>query len=115
MRAKSKLGIRTKLGFATGALEEAMVIALRRNLGLKVERYRRAASFETIRQAKGIFDLNLSLNVLAVDQAQASATVLDGAHCLNSYSGGVGVGRGILQRAATLQPASNVQMIVLSA
>ena len=42
------------------SLEEAIIAAMRRNLGLQVQRYRREQAFTGIMGAQGIFDLNLS-------------------------------------------------------
>ena len=60
-------------------LEEAIVIALRNNIGLQVERYRRASANEGIRQSLGPFDLNLGLSASGSEETSASASALDGA------------------------------------
>ncbi len=60
------------------SLDQAILLALRNNLGLQVERYRRASAYEAIRRNLGIFDLLLSVNLSAFDETSPSASALDG-------------------------------------
>ena len=61
------------------SLEEAIIIALRNNIGLHVNRYRRAESWEQIRMSQGIFDLGLTITSGAFSETSPSATAIDGA------------------------------------
>jgi len=61
------------------SLEDAIVTALRRNLGLQVQRFRRAGAYEFIRANKGIFDLNLGFATGLAEETQPSVSALEGA------------------------------------
>jgi outer membrane protein len=61
------------------SLEEAIVTALRRNLGLQVQRFRREQSFEDIRRTRGIFDLFLRGDAAIFEENSPSASALEGA------------------------------------
>jgi outer membrane protein len=58
-------------------LEQAIELALRRNLGLVVERYGRAQARQSIFQNQGIYDLLGSLEVGYSDSQRATASRLD--------------------------------------
>ncbi|MDX1383337.1 MAG: TolC family protein [Thermoanaerobaculia bacterium] len=61
------------------SLEDAIVISLRRNLGLQVQRYRRNQAVEAIRRAQGIFDLGLVSAYNINSDTQPAASQLQGA------------------------------------
>ena len=61
------------------SLEEAIIITLRNNIGLQVNRYRRAESWEQIRMSQGVFDLGLTISSGAFNETSPSATAIDGA------------------------------------
>ena len=61
-------------------LEQAVLLALRNNLGLQIERYHRASAYEAIRRNLGIFDLLLSANLSAFDESSPAASALEGAN-----------------------------------
>ena len=52
------------------SLEDAVVIALRRNLGLQVQRFRRAGAYEFIRANQGIFDLDIGFATGLFEETQ---------------------------------------------
>jgi outer membrane protein TolC len=54
--------VRTNDGNILLTLDEAVTLALQRNLGIAVQRYTREAGREGIRQSLGIYDLGLSVN-----------------------------------------------------
>ena len=58
-------------------LEEATVMALRRNLGLAVERFNRAEAQQGIFQSQGIYDLLATADLQHVDSEPASVTPLE--------------------------------------
>ncbi len=60
-------------------LEDAIVIALRQNLSLQVQRFTRAQSVFQIQREEGIYDFNLGATGFVVDETSAAATALDGA------------------------------------
>ncbi|MDY7093103.1 MAG: TolC family protein [Acidobacteriota bacterium] len=60
-------------------LDEAVEIALRRNLALIAQRYDRAQTRELIRQELGIYDLTLAGTAVLNDETSPSASELDGA------------------------------------
>ncbi len=60
-------------------LEEAIVIALRNNIGLQVERYARAQAYENIRRGQGVFDLGLNAAVGLFSEESPAASTLEGA------------------------------------
>ncbi len=61
------------------SLDEAVALALRNNLGLRVERFRRAQTLFQIQQQRGIYDFNFSFNSGFDESTSAAATVLAGA------------------------------------
>jgi outer membrane protein TolC len=61
------------------SLEDAIVTALRRNLGLQVQRFRRAGAYESVRSFQGIFDTNLLFNVNWFEETSPAASALEGA------------------------------------
>jgi len=61
------------------SLEDAIVIALRRNLGLQVQRFRRAGAYEFIRANQGIFDLNIGAAAGLAEETSPAASALEGA------------------------------------
>ena len=61
------------------SLDEAIELALERNLSLSVERYNQEESRFGINEAIGIFDLNLSADINAFEENTPSASNLDGA------------------------------------
>jgi len=58
-------------------LDQALAIALERNLGLRVLRYTRTQSWYSILQAKGVFDLNLNGQVSASDISTPAGSRLE--------------------------------------
>ncbi|MCB9378774.1 MAG: TolC family protein [Holophagales bacterium] len=88
----SKVEVSTQLGDAPGApslradaegirltVEEAVTIALERNLGLRVQRYDRERSRLGIEQAMGVYDLGLTSSIYASENESPAASNLDGA------------------------------------
>jgi outer membrane protein TolC len=61
------------------SLEDAIIAALRRNLGLQVQRIRREQAFETIQAARGIFDFNLGFDTGVFEETSPAASALEGA------------------------------------
>jgi outer membrane protein TolC len=61
------------------ALEDAIAIALTRNLGLQVERFDRAQALFRIESNLGIYDTLLSGTAFALDETTPSASELEGA------------------------------------
>ena len=72
-------GLEIRDGQLLLSLEDAVITALRRNLGLQVQRYRREQSHEVIRQTKGIFDLGLSIDTATFEENSPAASALEGA------------------------------------
>jgi len=60
-------------------VEEAVAIALERNLGLRVQRYDRERSRLGIEQAVGVYDLGLTSSIYASENQSPAASNLDGA------------------------------------
>lgn len=60
-------------------LEEAIEVALRRNLDLSIQRYERTQSLLRVDQSKGIFDTLTSVSVSVTQETSPSATQLSGA------------------------------------
>lgn len=60
-------------------LEEAIIIALRRNIGLQVERFSRAQAFEAIQRNQGTFDLGLNAAYGMFNEESPAASTLEGA------------------------------------
>ncbi|MDH3744595.1 MAG: TolC family protein [Acidobacteriota bacterium] len=71
--------LRVEGGSLKLTLEEALSLALERNLGLVVERYRLSESELAVDQSKGIFDPNLTVALSSTDDTSPSASNLDGA------------------------------------
>jgi outer membrane protein TolC len=61
------------------SLEDAIVAALRRNLGLQVQRFRREQSFFGIQANQGIFDLNIQSDLNWFEETSPAASALEGA------------------------------------
>jgi len=61
------------------SLEDAIVAAMRRNLGLQTERFRREQAFEAIHGAQGIFDLFLSADAAKFEENSPASSALEGA------------------------------------
>jgi outer membrane protein TolC len=61
------------------SLEEAIIAAMRRNLGLQVQRYRREQAFTGIMGAKGIFDLFLSADANIFEETSPAVSAIEGA------------------------------------
>ena len=61
------------------SLEEAIIAAMRRNLGLQVQRYRREQAFTGIMGAQGIFDLNLPADANLFDETSPAVSAIEGA------------------------------------
>ncbi len=60
------------------SLDDAVELALRRNLGLVVERYTRSQAREGVRQALGLYDLGASLDLQASDITNPGASRFQG-------------------------------------
>jgi outer membrane protein TolC len=58
-------------------LEEAVTAALRRNLGLVVERYRRSQTIQGIREALGIYDLQIDADSSLSENTSPTTTALE--------------------------------------
>lgn len=71
--------LRVSDGVLSLTLEEAISIALRRNLGLVVERYRLSEANLNLDAAAGIFDTNLTADLSSSDDSSPSASQIDGA------------------------------------
>ena len=82
-RGVEQLGPATGLRFADGklmlTLDEALELALARNLSLIVDRYRQEESELALRQSFGIYDFNATINTFANDETSPAASNLDGA------------------------------------
>jgi outer membrane protein len=61
------------------SLEDAVAVALSRNLGLRIERFSRARSLFQIQQERGIYDLALTVNGSMLEETTPSTSALDGA------------------------------------
>ncbi|MEM6703150.1 MAG: TolC family protein [Acidobacteriota bacterium] len=61
------------------SLDEAVTLSLSNNLGLRVERFRRAQDLFRIQQQEGIYDFNLAFNAGLDESTTAAVTVLAGA------------------------------------
>jgi len=73
-------------------LEEAVAIAVERNLGLRVQRFDRQRSRLGIEQAMGLYDLGLTAGLSASDNESPAASNLDGAAVQKQESQGFSVG-----------------------
>ncbi len=76
---RSAAGLRLQDGVLTLSLEEAIGIALERNLSLVVERYRRSESEFRLDESRGIYDINTRVDLSAFDETNPAASNLDGA------------------------------------
>lgn len=76
---ESSPNLRISDGVLRLTLDEAITIALRRNLGLVVERYRLSEANLNLDSAIGIFDPNLTVDLSASDDTSPSASQIDGA------------------------------------
>ncbi|HVS14486.1 MAG TPA: TolC family protein [Thermoanaerobaculia bacterium] len=61
------------------SLEDAVAVALSRNLGLRIERFSRARSLFQIQQERGIYDLGLTVDASTLEETTPSSSTLDGA------------------------------------
>jgi outer membrane protein TolC len=61
------------------SLEDAVAIALSRNLGLRIERFQRARALFQVQQELGLYDLALTVNNSAFSESTPSVSTLDGA------------------------------------
>ncbi len=73
-------------------LEEAVAIAVERNLGLRVQRFDRQRSRLGIEQAMGLYDLGLTAGLSASDNESPAASNLDGAAVQKQESQNFSVG-----------------------
>lgn len=73
-------------------LEDAIVLALRRNLGLSVERYGHQQTLLGIVQAEGIYDFRLQSVTNLSDSESPSATFVEGVPVLSSDSRNTSLG-----------------------
>lgn len=89
--AFSDLGIEVVDDHAELALEDAILAALQRNLGLVVERYRRSQTLQGIREALGIYDLNLGADSILRESTSPTSSTLEAAEILVSKSAGANV------------------------
>ena len=72
-------GLRLQGGVLSLRLEEAIGIALERNLSLVVERYRRSESEFRLDESLGIYDINARVDLSSFDETNPAASNLDGA------------------------------------
>jgi len=77
--AESPTSLRLEAGVLTLSLEEAIAIALERNLSLVVERYQRSESQFRLDGSLGIYDINTRADVGIFDETNPAASNLDGA------------------------------------
>lgn len=75
----SSVSLRMQDGTLLLSLEEAISIALERNLSLVVERYRTHESDLRVDESKGIYDINARLDLSTFDESSPQASQLDGA------------------------------------
>ncbi len=71
--------VRIDDGVVSLRLDEAISIALERNLSLVVERYRRSESVLRLDESKGIYDVNTRADLSIFDETNPAASNLDGA------------------------------------
>lgn len=72
------LGLTPQEGRLEITLEDAISIALQRNLGLLVERYERSRSALGIKEALGIYDLGIQVDLSASESTSRSDSSLEG-------------------------------------
>ncbi|MFQ5350636.1 MAG: TolC family protein, partial [Thermoanaerobaculia bacterium] len=75
----SGASLRLRDGVLSLTLEEAIGIALERNLSLVVERYRTSESDLRLDESLGIYDINTGIDLSAFDESSPQASQLDGA------------------------------------
>lgn len=73
-------------------VEEAVAIAVERNLGLRVQRYDRQRSRLGIEQAMGVYDLGLTTSIYASENESPAASNLDGADVQKTKNRGLNFG-----------------------
>jgi outer membrane protein TolC len=73
----SPAALRVTDGAIRLTLEEAILMALRRNLGLAVERYNRAEAEQGIFQNQGIYDLLATADLLHIDADPAAVSAVE--------------------------------------
>jgi outer membrane protein TolC len=73
------------------SLDQAIELALERNLDLLVQRYDYARALEGIVQQKGIYDLNLSSTYSTSEDNSPSTSALDGVNVVSSEAQSLGV------------------------
>ncbi|MEE8525764.1 MAG: hypothetical protein V3T72_17640, partial [Thermoanaerobaculia bacterium] len=78
----SDLGIEVADGEARLSLEAAVTAALRRNLFLIVERYRRSQTLQGLEEAFGIYDLNLGADSTFSENNSPTSSTLEAADVL---------------------------------
>jgi outer membrane protein TolC len=78
----SELGVTVTDGEARLRLEDAVSAALRRNLFLIVERYRRSQTIQGIEEALGIYDLNLGADSTYSENTSPTSSTLEAAEVL---------------------------------
>lgn len=66
------------------SLDEAVTLSLSNNLGLRVERFRRAQDLFGIQREEGIYDFNVAFNAGLEESTTAAATILAGADVAES-------------------------------
>ena len=76
-KAFADLGIEVQDQTAQLSLEDAIIAALRRNLQLVVERYRRSQSLQGIDEALGIYDLNLGADSTISENSSPPSSTLE--------------------------------------
>lgn len=74
------------------SLEDAVALALTKNLGLKIESLRLEESEWALFGEHGIYDLNLTSSFSSLDETRAAASNLDGAEVLEFNQQGLDVG-----------------------
>lgn len=72
----AELGLERKDDAIELELEDAIALTLRRNLALVVERYRRSQAIQGVKEAFGIFDLNLGGNLVISESSSLITTTL---------------------------------------
>lgn len=84
VRDLSDLGIEVEDDRALLSLEDAITAALRRNLSLVIQRYRRSQTVQGIGEALGIYDLGLNLNTGWSENTSPTSSTLEQADLLVS-------------------------------
>ncbi len=73
-------------------LEEAVAVAVERNLGLRVQRYDRQVARLGIQQAMGVYDVGLTSSTFASESESPAASNLDGADVQKTNTRGLNFG-----------------------